>query len=164
MSPALLPVYFFFLPCGCVGKKNAISILISQQICNVEIDLKSLPLEMSKQMLLSHRMIAPGLRCQTELKFLFSNVLHSLYMLIVCITFPTCRVLRFAKWERLLVYFGWFWFSFLHWFPFLAEEWATAAWPIIFICCLHMAFTKEAITTSDLSLIASAPLKAFVLT
>ena len=32
------------------------------------------------------------------------------------------------------------------------------------MCCLHMAFTKEAITTSDLSLIASAHIKAFVLT
>lgn len=32
------------------------------------------------------------------------------------------------------------------------------------MCCLHMAFTKEAITTSDLSLIASAHVKAFVST
>jgi hypothetical protein len=47
-------------------------------------------------------------------------------------------------------------------FPFLAEEWATAACLVIFMCCLHMAFTKETITTSDLSFIASVHLKAFV--
>lgn len=31
------------------------------------------------------------------------------------------------------------------------------------MCCLYMAFTKEALTTSDLSFIASAHIKAFVL-
>lgn len=47
-------------------------------------------------------------------------------------------------------------------FPFLAEEWATAACLVIFMCCLHMAFTEEAVTTSDLSFIASAHLKAIL--
>lgn len=47
-------------------------------------------------------------------------------------------------------------------FPFLAEEWATAACLVIFMCCLHMAFTEEAVTTADLSFIASAHLKAIL--
>lgn len=32
---------------------------------------------------------------------------------------------------------------FLHLFPFLAEVWATAACPVIFMCCLHMAFYQR---------------------
>lgn len=99
--------------------------------------------------------------CKTRLWLLPPGSVVSLSPLRLSFKVVGAPVYRLWGWRPGVFSFQWFWF-FLHLFPFLAEEWAAAGCLVIFMCCLYMAFTEEAVTTFDLSFIASAHLKAIL--
>lgn len=66
----------------------------------METDLKPLPLGMSKKDATFLQDDSTGPEMSNIIKNLFSNALHSLYILKVCLTFGTFKVLCLANWER----------------------------------------------------------------